>query len=161
MPRRGPRHQGYEDGCGPGACFGRGERFGRSGGFWRPGGGGPGRRTLYRSRRGVLLGVCRGLAEYAGVSVVGLRVAMVVVVLATGLWPGVIFYLLAAVLMKPEPVIQPHDDRAREFYDSYAGSRSLALSRLKDTFDRLDRRIRRMEDIVTSRDYQWKRRFDE
>lgn len=151
-------------GCRPG--FGRrGERFGRGPGFGRSGGIGPGgegeRRTLYRSRNGRLLGVCRGLAEYAGVSVTGLRVAMVVVVLATGLWPGVIFYLLAAVLMKPEPVIAPSDDRAREFYDSYAGSRSLAVSRLKDTFERLDRRIRRMEDIVTSRDYQWQKRFEE
>jgi len=143
----------------------RGERFGRGGGIGRRGPvrdmGPGGRRTLYRSRNGMILGVCRGLAQYAGVSVFGLRVAMVVVVLATGLWPGIIFYLLAAVLMKPEPVIAPPDDRAREFYDSYAGSRSLAVSRLKDTFERLDRRIRRMEDIVTSRDYQWQKRFDE
>ena len=149
-------------------CFGnrrgRGERFGRGPGRFAgfgPDGREQGWGSMYRSRHGMLLGVCRGLAEHMGISVFWLRVATVVVVLATGLWPGVFFYLLAALIMKPEPVIAPSDDRAREFYDSYAGSRSLAVSRLKDTFERLDRRIRRMEDIVTSRDYQWKKRFED
>ncbi len=155
MPRG---RSGY--GRGRGAHFGRGAQFGPGGGFGR-GSAPDGRRTMYRSRNGMLLGVCRGMAEHMGISVFWLRVAMVVVVLATGLWPGVFFYLLAAVIMKPEPVIVPPDDRAREFYDSYAGSRSLGVSRLKDTFERLDRRIRRMEDIVTSRDYQWQKRFEE
>ena len=35
--------------------------------------------------------------------------------------------------------------------------RFLAVSVL---FDELDRRIRRMEDVVTSKDYTWKQKFD-
>jgi len=37
----------------------------------------------------------------------------------------------------------------------------LALRRLQHTYDRLDRRIRRMESIVTHREYRWRQRLDE
>jgi phage shock protein C len=35
------------------------------------------------------------------------------------------------------------------------------LHRLKRTYDNLDRRIQRMEHIVTSREYDWDRRLNE
>jgi phage shock protein C len=37
----------------------------------------------------------------------------------------------------------------------------MALHRLKRTYDNLDRRIQRMESIVTSREYDWDRRLNE
>ena len=58
---------------------------------------------LYRSRDGILFGVCRGLAEYFDLSVFWTRVVAVIVLVCTGLWPVVGLYLLAALLMKPEP----------------------------------------------------------
>lgn len=119
------------------------------------------RRGLYRSRRGLLLGVCRGLADYFGVSVFWLRALLSLAILFTGLWPGLALYVLAALLMKPEPVLDAESATEREFYDSYVGSRPLALHRLKDQFERLERRIRRMEHVVTSRDFSWRRRFDQ
>ena len=61
--------------------------------------------------------------------------------------------------MKPEPVLPLGDESEREFYESYASSRSGAAQRLKRKFENIDRRIRRMEDVVTSRDYDWRRRF--
>jgi phage shock protein C len=118
-------------------------------------------RGLYRSRHGVLLGVCRGFASYFDISVFWVRVLAVLGVLGTGLWPGVAIYLVAALLMKPEPVLDAHSEGEREFYHSYAASRKLGLSRLKAQFDRLERRIRRMEDVVTSRDFSWRRRFEQ
>jgi phage shock protein C len=36
----------------------------------------------------------------------------------------------------------------------------MAIRRLKRTFDNLDRRIRRIEDIVTARDYEWEQRLN-
>jgi phage shock protein C len=36
----------------------------------------------------------------------------------------------------------------------------MATQRLKRMFDNLDRRIRRMEDTVTARDYDWDRRLN-
>lgn len=119
------------------------------------------RRGLYRSRQGLLLGVCRGFADYFDISVFWLRALLSLAILFTGLWPGLALYVLAALLMKPEPVLDTETPTEREFYDSYVGSRSLALHRLKDQFARLERRIRRMEDAVTSRDFSWRRRFDQ
>jgi len=114
---------------------------------------------LYRSRHGRFLGVCQGLADYFDLSVFWVRVLMTLFILFTGLWPGVAMYFIAAFLMKLEPVVRPSSSSEREFYDSYARSRSSAVERIREKFDRLDRRLRRMEDVVTSSDWQWERRM--
>ncbi|MBI4772615.1 MAG: envelope stress response membrane protein PspC [Deltaproteobacteria bacterium] len=117
------------------------------------------RTGLYRSRRGVILGVCRGVADYFDISVFWTRVVFVAVLLFTGIWPIAGLYLVAAALMKPEPVVPFRTEVDREFYNSYTASRELGLHRLKGAFDRLDRRLRRMEDLVTAREFDWDRRF--
>ena len=116
---------------------------------------------LYRSRTGMLLGVCKGLGEFLDVSVFWLRVVAVVLLLLSGVWPLVGLYFVSALLMKSEPVLFPETEEEQEFYNSYASSRRMALHRLKRTYDNLDRRIRRIEDIVTSREYDWDRRFNQ
>ena len=118
------------------------------------------RRFLYRSRHGGILGVCRGLAEYMNVSVFWTRVIAMGLMLFTGFWLVLGLYFLAALLMKPEPVVPLVTEEDGEFYNSYTSSRSMAIRRLKRTFDNLDRRIQHMEDIVTSREYDWNRRFN-
>ncbi len=117
-------------------------------------------RSLYRSRRGMVFGVCRGLANYTGISALWIRLAAVLATLCVWFWPGIIAYTVAAILMKPEPVAPVRDPEEREFYNSYASSRSMALDRLKRAYDRLDRRIQRMESVVTSKEYDWNRRFN-
>ena len=113
----------------------------------------------YRSRNGLIFGVCRGLAEHLDFTAIGLRVLVVVGTVLTGIWPGVIAYIIAALIMKPEPVVPFDSDSDAEFYNSYSTNRGMALSRLKDTFDNLDRRIQRIESIVTSPDYDWDERL--
>jgi len=108
----------------------------------------------------VILGVCTGLAEYLDISVFWTRVVALCLLIFTGFWPIVAIYLLAAVLMKPEPVVPLTSDDDQEFYDSYMNSRAMALSRLKRTYDSLNSRLRRMEDIVTAREFDWERRFN-
>ncbi len=116
-------------------------------------------RTLYRARDGKLMGVCKGLAQHFGMSVFWVRVLFVAAALFTGFWPVVGLYVLAGLVMKPRPVLQPADAGERDFYGSYVSSRGEALRRLKEKFDRLEGRIRRMEDVVTRRDFDWDRRF--
>jgi len=115
----------------------------------------------FRSRSGVLLGVCKGLSEYLNFPVFWSRAIAIALLLFTGLWPVVGLYLLAALIMKPEPVLPFRDVEDHEFYSSYTTSRTLALQRLKRTYDNLNRRLRRMEDIITSKDYDWNRRFNQ
>jgi phage shock protein C len=116
-------------------------------------------RGLYRSRNGAFAGVCRGLAEYFDFSVFWLRLLALLVVLFSGIWPGLIVYFIAALVMKPEPV-RPFSSKAEEdFYDDYVSSRYNAARRLKRRYNNLDRRIRRMEDTVTGREYDWDRKM--
>jgi len=92
-------------------------------------------------------------------SVFWTRVIALVILVATGLWPVVGLYLLAALVMKPEPVVPFESEADEEFYQSFSVSRRMALRRLKDTFDRLERRVRHMEGVVTDREYQWHQRL--
>lgn len=114
---------------------------------------------IYRSRNGVFLGVCRGIAEYFDLSVFWVRMALVIVFIFSGFWPVIGVYLVAAFFMKPKPVKPIESEGEREFYDSYVHSPKTAAERLRKKFDDLERRIRGMEDKVTGREYEWERRF--
>ncbi|MBU4318593.1 MAG: PspC domain-containing protein [Proteobacteria bacterium] len=118
------------------------------------------RRGLYRSRNGFVLGVFRGLAEYFDLPVHWLRIIGVIVFIISGFWPIVVLYLLAAFIMKPEPVIPLDTEDEAEFYDSYTRSRTGAVHRMKRQFDNLNRRVVRMEDIVTDKEYDWEQRLN-
>jgi phage shock protein C len=61
------------------------------------------RRGLYRSRDGILAGVCAGLADYFDLSVFWVRVIVVIGFLITGFWPVGVAYIIAAFMMKKEP----------------------------------------------------------
>ena len=116
---------------------------------------------LYRARDGWIFGVCQGVANLTNLSVFWIRVGVVVTFFLTGFFPIVFLYLLAALLMKPEPVIAPESASDWEFYNSYATSRTLALDRLRRKFDRLERRARRLENLVTTREFDWEQRLNE
>jgi phage shock protein C len=116
------------------------------------------RRGLYRSRKGVILGVCRGLADYFDFSVFWIRAIAVILFIFTGFWPVVGIYLLAALLMKSPAKNTGSRSNHR------AGCRSRCMptdtaERLKQKWKHLEKRIRRMEDKVTSRKFDWNRRF--
>lgn len=69
---------------------------------YRPGG-------LYRSRRGIIFGVCRGLADRFDLSAFWLRVITIATFILTGFFPVGVVYILMALLMKPEPRWRSHD----------------------------------------------------
>jgi phage shock protein C len=118
---------------------------------------------LYRSRKGMILGVCQGLADYFNVSVSGIRITAVILFIFTGFWPVGALYLLAALIFKPRPrvVERPrYTETYEEQYDPHAETRGATLSQLKRTSDRLNERIQNMEDIVISREQDWDRRFN-
>ena len=114
---------------------------------------------IYRSRNGVFLGVCKGVAEYFDFSVFWVRMALVILFVFSGFWPVIGIYLVAAFFMKPKPVKPIESEEEREFYDSYVHSPKTAAQRLKKKFEEMERRIRTMEDKVTGREYEWERRF--
>jgi len=118
------------------------------------------RNGIYRSRSGIILGVCKGLAEHFDFSVFWARIIAIFFLIVAGFLPAIGLYLLAALLMKPEPVIPIKDAGEKEFYDSYTYSRQGAVQRLKRRYENLQRRIQRMEHIVTSAEYDWENRLN-
>jgi phage shock protein C len=113
-----------------------------------------------RSRHGMILGVCRGIAEYFGFSVFWVRLITVLLFLFTGFWPTAVLYFAAAFLMKPAPAIPIENEDEQEFYNSYVQSKRMAADRLKRRYESLERRIQRMEHSVTTPEFNWENRFD-
>lgn len=114
---------------------------------------------FYRSRDGIFMGVCSGLADYFNLPLFWVRALFVLCFFFGGVFPIVFIYIIAGLLIKPEPVMPLHSDSDHEFYDSYVNSRSSAIQRLKRKFDKLNKRIQRLEDCVTSREYDWDQRL--
>jgi len=104
-------------------------------------------RRLFRSRRGLALGVCRGLAEYLGLPTLVVRAFTVALFVATG-FVAVLCYLAAGLLLRLEPVGGESSDRLRP-----------EAERLSRRARELDARIARMESHVTSREYDFDRRL--
>ena len=115
---------------------------------------------LYRSRNGVILGVCRGISEYFDFSVFWIRAAAVLFLFISGFWPITAIYFIAAFLMKPEPARTFQTSEEKEFYESYVHSRTGATDRLKRRYDSLMGRIQRLEHTVTSKEFDWDRKLN-
>jgi phage shock protein C len=118
-------------------------------------------RRFYRSRSGAILGICKGIATYFDISLFWTRTIAVALLLVSGFWPTLGAYLLAALLIKPEPVIPFDAEGEAAFYDTYAHAPRRAAPGLKQRYERLERRLRRMEDAVTTKSFDWERRMRE
>jgi phage shock protein C len=114
---------------------------------------------LYRSRNGIILGVCRGIADYFDFSAFWIRAILIVVFILTGFWPIIGIYILAALLMKSEPGASGHQKSGSHSHGRCRRTGYETTERLKRKWRHLEKRIRRMEDKVTSREYDWNNRF--
>ncbi|MBW2514908.1 MAG: PspC domain-containing protein, partial [Deltaproteobacteria bacterium] len=80
------------------------------------------KRGLYRSRNGIILGVCQGLANYFDLKAFWIRVIVLIFFFASGVWPVLVLYFVASLLRKPVPVRPIESEGEQEFYDSYTNS---------------------------------------
>jgi phage shock protein C len=106
---------------------------------------------LYRSRRGLLFGVCRGIAERLDISVFWTRMATVMVFVFTGFWPVGAVYLLLALLLKKEPIAAVKACRTGE---------SPAARRCRRAEGSLDERMHRMQSAMNSDMQYWDARLN-
>jgi phage shock protein C len=102
---------------------------------------------LYRARRGLVFGVCAGVANYFGFSVFWTRVLTLAAMVCTGFWPLGAVYILAALLMKREPRVTVDPGPTYE-------------EQTRRAFGSLDERLRRMEARVLVKARDWDRRLD-
>ena len=71
-----------------------------------------GSKPLYRSQQDRMLsGVCAGLAAYMGMDVTLMRILVAVLILVTGVVPGVVVYVVGALVIPEEPILPNSQDR--------------------------------------------------
>jgi phage shock protein C len=85
---------------------------------------------------------------------------VVVVLMISGIWPMIGIYIVAALVMKPEPVRPFESEAERDFYDAYVDSRHRTARGIRRRYDNLDHRIQRMEDIVTGKEFEWEEKMN-
>lgn len=113
-------------------------------------------------------GVCAGIADYSDWDVTVVRVVWVAATILTGFWPMIIGYFVAAWMVDPKPRGLTYrgdgryadaraeiDESRREAY--HRPVRTWQFSDVKGRFDHVEDRLRTLEQVVTSREFQMDR----
>ncbi|MBN2658088.1 MAG: PspC domain-containing protein [Spirochaetales bacterium] len=109
---------------------------------------------LYRSRRAMIFGVCQGIADWRGINVGYVRLALIVLTVFTGFFPFGLLYLLAAFFLPLEPAFNKRENRSW-----YRSGVRRGFDDLRQEFDDLSARFNRMDGRSYSRERDWDDRF--
>lgn len=109
----------------------------------------------FRANDGVIFGVAKGLASYFGWSVGIVRLLFILVSLFLFFWPTIILYLVAAMIMSPEPDGSLNTQEERDIWLHTQLDPESALEQLGRRASSVEKRLRRLEDYVTSKEYSW------
>ena len=112
----------------------------------------------FRANDGIIFGVAKGLADYFGWSVGIVRILIIVVSCFLFFWPTVILYLLAAMIMSPAPAEDLGTQEERDIWLQTDLDPQAAMDQLGRRAASVEKRLRRLEDYVTSKDYSWARK---
>ena len=107
------------------------------------------RRRFYRSRRGMIAGVCAGVADYFGFNLRVTRIlAVIALIVAT---PATLLAYFGTVLLVPTGPVEPTEpDYDPNFRRALRSDPSATMSEVNRRFRKLDSRLARMERYVTS-----------
>lgn len=122
-----------------------------------------------RSPRGKVFGVCTGLAEWRDLNPEPVRWIVALAILFTGVFPGVIIYLIFALIL---PAQEPGEYRAgsrssryshvyRDAEDAeYRSENSKSTEDLKSEYEELKRKVEQMENEMFDKEKDWDERFN-
>ncbi len=111
-------------------------------------------KKLYRSPRGRVFGVATGLAEWRDLDPRMVQLIVFIVVASTGFFPGALIYLAAALIIPMNPGPQAFEG---EYYTSGKDSRS--DEDLQSEYDRLKKKVEKMENDMFNKERDWDDRF--
>jgi len=119
--------------------------------FERPDEQPPSRTRLYRDQRnGKVMGVCAGIADYAGFDVTLVRVCMVAAHFLSG-FGTVPFYFIAGFIMPKKPAEFDYAaPEERQFWQSVRQSPSRTARDIRSRLREIDRRLADLESYVTT-----------
>lgn len=114
---------------------------------------------LYRdTERGWIAGICAGIADYTGLDPALVRVAATVLLIFFFV-PVLIAYGVCAVVLKPKPSALFASTEEETFWRDVRTEPGAALHGLTARFRALNKRLSRMETLVTSDEFDLRRRF--
>lgn len=113
----------------------------------------------FRANDGIIFGVAKGLADYFGWPVNLVRLIIVLATIFLFFWPTIILYLAAALLMSPAPADPLDTQEDRDIWLRTQLDPGGAMEQLAKRAGSLEKRLRRLEDYVTSKEYSWTRRM--
>ena len=121
------------------------------------------RRKFYLDKQnGKIFGVCAGIADYFDWDVTVVRVLCVAGTIIAGGWP-IVVYLVAAWMVDNKPAgsryqeLRASVDDARRDVESRRPASAWRFTDVKSRFDRVEDRLRTLENVVTSREFQMDR----
>jgi phage shock protein C len=122
---------------------------------------------LYRSRKGMIFGVCRGFADWRELPVGYVRLAVVIAFTMSGFFPVGLLYLAAGFFLPIEPRqgksdYYERDSRGKRDYRRESRrekSGGFSFEDIKEEFDDLSSRVNRMEEDVIDKEKDWEKRF--
>jgi phage shock protein C len=119
-------------------------------------------KRLYRSNDSVIFGVCGGLAEHFDLPPAGVRIAWVLLTIFAFPPLFLVMYIVMALVLKRRPVVLPPPIPGTDpFYTPGRMTYAEMLDRLQERFDALDKRLQRMESVVTRPGFGMEQKFRE
>lgn len=114
----------------------------------------------FRADDGIIFGVAKGLADHFGWSAGLVRLIIILASIFLFFWPTVILYLVAALIMSPAPPEQFRSQTERDVWLHTQLDPKAAMEQLGRRASSVEKRLRRLEDFVTSREYAWSRKMN-
>lgn len=116
---------------------------------------------LYKdSRRGKIMGVCAGIADYFDIRVGVVRFLAVIGALVTGIWFFVIAYFILGFVLDPKPKDLYEDEKEEEFWKQTRKAPDYSAAELRRRFRDIERRTSEMEAYVTSKRFRLERELN-
>ena len=124
-----------------------------------------------RSPRGKIFGVCTGLAEWRDLDPGFVRLISLIAVLFSGVFPGVIIYLILALILPPqsEGDFGSKERRHSSKYDhiykdatdaEYKEEADKSTDDLKTEYEELKKKVEEMENEMFDKEKDWDERFN-
>jgi phage shock protein C len=110
------------------------------------------RTALYRDKQNAkLMGVCAGIADYTGVNVLWVRLAVLVMILTGALSPIILpLYFLAGLLLNKKPEHLYADQHEEKYWQGVRQSPKRTAREIRARFRDVDRRLAEVEHYYVS-----------
>lgn len=107
------------------------------------------RTRFYRDKaNGKILGVCAGIADYTGIDVLWVRIAMLVFTFSTGI--GIPLYFALGILADKKPSHLYADREEQKFWQGVRQSPGRTAREVRAQFRDIDRRLAEVENYYVS-----------